>query len=195
MAGGFIITTGINREERAFKEFASKVSGFSSPPRDQYTHLSDFSSILKQELAKLSIRQSFTLQDKYRSLLVVKNETDTSPVEIFKWMRSKGILFKNIARVIPLDIMGKLDLEAIQQYVIERKMAGRFKIVFEGRLCLDERKSEIYNAVLPLIESEVSLKDPAWIVVVQAFKSVVGLSIVETDSKNFNFAESHECNV
>lgn len=191
MAGGFLITSGMNREDKAFKEFMSKVVGFGSSGQKRYTNISNFGVLLKDELTKLKTKQNFIIQEKYKSLLIVRNETESTSVEIFKWMRKNGILFKNILRVVPLDILGRLDVEIIKKYVFEKKRSGSFKILYEGRLCQAETKNSIFGAVIRMIDSPVNLSDPDWMVVVEVFKSIVGLSVVESDDRNFNFAETY----
>lgn len=104
---GFLITTVINREDKAFKEFTSKVMGFSSSEKKDITNFGNFSDILASELSALKQIENFTLIEKYKSIIIVKNQSKMKPSSIFRWMRERNIKFKNIMRVFPLDLIVK----------------------------------------------------------------------------------------
>lgn len=194
MFNGFVITTRMNREDFAFKEFVRKVivpfSKTTGELETQLTNKDDFSEILKQELIKLKKSQKFVLQEKYKSILLVKNLTGQKPTEIFRWMRENELVFQNIARVIPLDLILSFDHQVIHSFISKEKRTGSYKIVFEGRLCPENTKENIFQIIVPLIDSKVDLENPDFLVVVQAFKSFIGLSVLDRDHKNFNFSIS-----
>ncbi|ELA41387.1 uncharacterized protein VICG_01628 [Vittaforma corneae ATCC 50505] len=108
MFNGFAITTAMNREDKAFQEFTTKVAGFAASPKNELTNLTDFTAALNSELSKLRHCQNFILKEKYKSILMVENQTESTPSEIFRWMRDRKLSFQNISRVIPLDLVLKL---------------------------------------------------------------------------------------
>lgn len=189
MFNGFVVTTIMNREDKAFAEFAAKVTGLAAPPNKEPAGFVDFTAALSLELSRLKHHcQSFILKEKHKSILLVKNQTEHTPSEIFKWMRDRCVSFRNISRVVPLDLISKFDEAGIRSFVMENRRRGSFKILFEGRLCPEDLKSEVFKVILPLVDAKVDLTHPDFVVVVQAFKSLVGLCIIENDPRNFNFS-------
>lgn len=190
MFNGFIISTIMNREDKAFKEFVGKASSFSFNSSTTVSTLDNFSTLLQNEVLQLKKNASFLLQSKYKSILLVKNQTSALPSDIFKWLRSSGVSFQHIQRIIPLDLIISFDPIMITNFVVQNKFSGKYKIFFEGRLCPENLKLEIFKVILPLITEKVDLDNPEYVVCVQAFKSFVGISIVGKDSNNFNFSSS-----
>ncbi|KAM0681011.1 hypothetical protein GINT2_000794 [Glugoides intestinalis] len=190
MFNGFIISTIMNREDKAFKEFVGKASSFSFNSGIKISVLDNFSALLQNELQHLKKSARFLLQAKHRSILLVKNQTTSLPSDIFKWMRNCGVSFEHIQRIIPLDLITNFDVAMITDFVLQNKFSGRYKIFFEGRLCPDNLKIEIFKVIIPLITNKVDLDNPDYVVCVQAFKSFVGISILVNDSNNFNFSTS-----
>lgn len=191
MGNGFIITCVINKEEKAFREFKDIVdsSNFNINLAEKIETKMDFSKQLALDLNKLRIKSSFIIKDKHKGILLVQNMSETSPVYIFNRLREKMTVFKNILRVLPLDLLYKFDHEIIQDFVRNHTFCGSYKIMFEGRLCQSDQKDRVFAAIIPIVENVVSLVNPENVIVVQAFKSAVGISIMKNDSKNFNFSK------
>lgn len=188
MMNGFIITTVLNREDKAFKEFVGKVYGFDQKKTPVINNLVNFTSLLNIELEKLKKQQNFILKEKHRSILIIKNLSETKPSDIFRWMRKNGLLFQYISRVIPLDFISNFNILEISKYILNNPFEGSYKILFESRISPDNLKEKIFETIIPLIPSKVNLKTPDFLVVVQGFKLLVGICIVENDIKNFNFS-------
>lgn len=189
MQNGFMVTTVMNREEKAFNEFSNSLARFSSASEEELTNLEDFSIQLQKELRAIKKSTNFSVEEKYKSILIVKNKTKKNPTEIFMWMRKSGLSFKKVLRVIPLDLITKFDEEKIQSFIKEHRFSGTYKVFFEGRLCRNDLKTDLFKLIIPLIQEKVSLDNPEYLIIIQAFKSLIGISVIENDKRNFNFSE------
>lgn len=185
---GFLISTAMNKELKAFKEFSNKANSFVNLEPTTLTNTTNFESLLLEELRNLKINDNFVLLEKYRSILVVKNKTKNLPSNIFKKLRDDNSTFYGIKRIVPLDFITKFDEISIRNFIIKNTFEGTFKIQFEGRLCADNLKSELFKIIIPLIDNKVDLSGPDFVIVIQAFKGLIGLTIMKNDVNNFNFS-------
>lgn len=179
----------MNKEAQGYREFL-KMSERLSPKTAENTSfpVTDFGKTLLDELRLFRSKKIFTKLDEYKSILFVSNHGEERPSAIYARMRALDIRFDYIQRVLPLDIITSFDAAQIREYVLEKNVSGSFKILYEGRLCDGGARERVFQAVLPLMTGRVALDNPEHVVVVQAFKSYVGLSIVGNDAKNFNFS-------
>lgn len=84
--------------------------------------------------------------------------------------------------------------EQISNYIKNNKFAGTYKILFEGRLCPTTLKEELFKIILPILtENKVKLEGPENIILVQAFKGLIGLTAMKNDRNNFNFSIYSDC--
>ena len=177
---GFLLSTSMNKELKGLREFSDKMNSFETLERTEITNLSNFSQCLALELQNLRIRDSFTFIEKYKSLLIVKNYTLSLPSKLFIQLRANKCTFHAIKRIIPLDLITKYDEMVIAAYT--------FKIQFEGRLCPEDLKSNLFKLIIPLVDNKVDLNKPDYVIIIQAFKGLVGITVMENDLNNFNFS-------
>ncbi|KAI4291481.1 hypothetical protein PAPHI01_0755 [Pancytospora philotis] len=189
MGGGFFISCLMNREERGFKEFAERAGLLTMP--DHAVEIgpgTDFRKELGDEVRLLKSQKRFAKLEEYKSFVLVSNHSDEQPSKLVQAMRRLGYSFTNVLRVLPLDIVTKYDEDKIAAYINANKFEGSYKIMFEGRLCDAQLKNKCFELIVPLIPCKVSLDAPDYVVLIQAFKSIVGLSVVPNDPNNFNFS-------
>lgn len=188
MVNGFLISTSMNKELKAFKEFSTKMDSFIQADQKQLDNFSNFTESLAQELRNLKIHENFTVIEQYKSLLIVKNLTKSLPSELFNLLRVNDCVFHSIKRILPLELITKYDETVIASFIQRNKFVGSFKIQFEGRLCSPELKSNLFKIIIPLLENKVNLDTPDYVILIQAFKGLIGLSVMKNDDKNFNFS-------
>lgn len=188
MKSGFIITSIMNKEDKAFKEFNDKIGNIFNAPVQCYNCNSNFQKLLSQEIRNLKTKKNFRLLEKYQSILFIDNNTSKKPSEILEYCRNCQISFRNILRIIPLNIIIKFEIQTIQKFILENPFEGTYKILYEGRLCPNDLKERIFQAIVPIISSKVKLNNPDYVIVVEGFKSFVGISVIKNDTKNFNFS-------
>lgn len=189
MGSGFFLSCRKNREDEAFREFATMTEPLvvRSISRPSYP-IADFTVELQRELLLFRSSRPFSIIDKHASLIFVENRTEQSPVEIVQRLRSRNAPCTNILRIIPLEILGHFDVEAIRQYVSSKSVSGSFKILYEARLCNAERKEAVFRTVLPLVNCRVALDNPEFVIVVETFKNLMGVSVLNRSDSSFNFS-------
>lgn len=185
---GFLISTTMNKEYKAFKEFSSQMNFFVNTEKQELNNFTDFTSSLADELRNLKIQENFTLMEKYKSILIVRNKCKSLPSDLFLRLRTENSSFYDIKRIVPLDFITKFDEVAIAAFIQKNQFNGTFKIQFEGRLCPDELRTDLFKIIIPLINNKVDLKTPEYVIAIQAFKGLIGLTVMKNDSKNFNFS-------
>jgi tRNA(Ser,Leu) C12 N-acetylase TAN1 len=195
MFNGFVITTMLNKEDRAYKEFKTKIKGFSNDSERKMTNLDNFTVLLKSEIEELKNQQNFVLVEKCKSILIIKNQSECLPSNIYKWIRREEVSFRYVLRIIPLDLIIKsLSLQSeipkISTYIKNNKFNDSYKILFEGRFCATDLKEKLFEIIIPLVSTRVNLTNPDFIIVIQSFKSLTGICAIENDFKNFNFSEN-----
>lgn len=189
MGGGFLVTSVINREERAFKELITRFRSMEIGPNTrEVSCTSNFENLLADELRTLKNREDLTVLGKFRSILVLNNKTGYLPAEMFKKLRSSHAEFHSVLRIVPLDFFAKFNQEAIEEYILKNKFEGTYKVMYEGRLCPSGLKERMLQIIVPLVHCKVRLENPDFLIIVQAFKSFVGLTVMRNDSCNFNFS-------
>lgn len=187
MKRGFLITSIINREERAVKEFRSKLKSIAEVRVHEISCTSNFERLLEDELKALRIREDLVVAEKFRSILVLEDRTGRSPIEIFGKLRSLKAEFNNVLRVVPLDFVTRFDQEAIEKYIQRNRFEGTYKVAYEGRLCPSGMREKMLQIIVPLVCSKVDLDNPDVLIVVQVFKNLVGLAVMRNvDSFNFS---------
>ncbi|KAI5175951.1 hypothetical protein PAEPH01_2205 [Pancytospora epiphaga] len=189
---GFLVTCLMNKEERAYKEFIAKTTCLVVPgPETCIFPVIKFAAQLEKEIGQMKNKKKFVKIDEHKSILLFSNHTGMMPSSMFTLLRSLQLGFYSVLRIIPLDLITKFDEEKIITFIKNRNFTGSFKIMYEGRICDPETRERMFKLILPHIPGKVSLDNPDHIVIVQAFKSYVGLSVVSNDLKNFNFFISH----
>lgn len=181
----------MNKEEHAYREF-QRVSELLPPSVAESTPFPvlDFGKALAGELRSFRSRKFFTKLDGYRSILWVSNHSEMRPSAICARMRELDVRFDHIRRVMPLDIITGFDPEQIRRYILGSYAGGSFKIQYEGRLCDSETRERVFGVILPLMTGKVVLDAPEYVVVVQAFRGHLGVSVVGRDARNFNFSNN-----
>lgn len=189
MKNGFIITSNMNREDKSFKEFKDKVQGVvASPSKNSVNSQSNFYQLLMEELKNLKIKDIFAVKEKYKSFLLIENRSSAEPTDILRKCRNKNIEFKNVLRIVPLDFLSKFDQKSVENFILAHPFEGSYKILFEGRLCPEDLKERMFQIIIPLIHGKVKLVNPDYVIIIQAFKNFIGISVMENDVKNFNFS-------
>ena len=225
---GFLISTTMNKEYKAFKEFSNTVDSFVNVTRRKLSNFTNFTDSLAEELNNLKIHENFIILEKYRSILILKSKLPTnynennksndeitdisedniinkndisnshinqnSPSIIFSKLRDSNSSFHAIKRIIPLDFITNFDETAISAFIQRNQFSGSFKIQFEGRLCQPDLKTNLFKIIIPLIQNKVDLNTPEYVIVIQAFKGLIGLTIIKNDENNFNFSVYSEKN-
>ncbi|KAI5148237.1 hypothetical protein ENBRE01_0197 [Enteropsectra breve] len=187
----FFVSCNMNKEDKALKEFQSKAElNATNFPIIEIGPSTNFEKELEFELAMLRSSKSFLKFEEHKSFVIVKSTGDILPSQIVKQFRNLNYEFKHVQRIVPLDYFGSFDEDKIKKYVMNTKFSGSFKIAYEGRLCPEGTKERIFQAVIPMVNSPVNLKNPDFVILVQAFKKHIGITITENDPKNFNFMET-----
>lgn len=187
MKGGFLITSVINREEKALKEFLNKLKCITGEGASEISCTSNFGRLLADELRALKIREDLTVIEKFKSILVLQNRTEQTPTDLFARLRSSQAEFCNVLRVVPLDFLARFDQKSIEKYILENRFEGTYKVAYEGRLCPEGMREKMLQIIVPLVDRKVDLKNPDVLIVVQAFKSLVGLTVMKNVG-SFNFS-------
>lgn len=194
LKSGFYISCIMNREESAYREFVAKAANMELNAGISCSFpVADFAKELRQELRALKTNKNFAKIDEYKSILIIENKTIFTASEIFERLREQECIFHSIQRILPLDIYIKYDESEIRRYVLEKDISGSFKILYEHRLCDDNKnndimKDKIFGIIIPLVPCKVDLKNPDFVIIVQVFKNYIGLAVVKNDHKNFNFS-------
>lgn len=189
MKNGFFISCIMNREDKAFREFITKVSSFGWCGIQSVSFpVTNFKAELARELKMFRSYKYFSLLDEYKSVMLIENKTNLPSTHLYNKMREMDMKFFNVQRILPLDLITSLESPQIASYIMNSKINGRFKILFEGRLCCTKTKEAIFKIIIPLVKSKVDLVSPEFIIVVQAFKKHIGISVVKGESRNFNFS-------
>lgn len=192
MKRGFFISCIMNREAQGFREFVTRMAALDLGGITECAFpVHDFAQQLHDELFAYKSAKNFVKFDEYRSILLVESRLSLLPSQILVRIREAGIEFFNVQRILPLDLFIKYDEEAIKAYIMGQKIEGSFKILYEGRLCRDGMKEQLFKAILPHVQCQVALDRPEYIIVAQAYKSYIGLSVVKGDARNFNFSMKH----
>jgi hypothetical protein len=90
-------------------------------------------------------------------------------------------------KILLANLSGNLEL-TLKNYLKDHPVTGSFKIQFEGRLCSENLKGELFKILIPLINCKVDLTNPEFTILIQAFKNLIGITVIKTDKKNFNFS-------
>lgn len=188
MTSGFYISCIMNREDRGWREFSDKVSLLMAKKEKMpFSANMNFQKALTEELRSYKPKASVELLERHKGVLFAKNLTNINPSEIFKLLRETEARFSNVLRIIPLDLLIKFDEQRIKNTIQESCIEGSFKIMFEGRLCEKDIKEKIFEIIIPNVGCKVDLENPRNVIVVQAFKNFIGLSVIKNDDRNFNF--------
>lgn len=188
---GFFVSTIMNREDKGLREFYNTANKYVKIEKAHLSNTSDFEAALLSELKSMKIKQNFSVLEKHKSMVILKNETKMIPSDIVISMRTKKAEFENVQRVLPLDILVKFDESKISDYIRSKQITGTFKIQFEGRMCPSDLKNNLFKIIIPLIDNKVSLDEPDYTIIIQAFKSLIGISVVKSDKDNFNFSNKN----
>lgn len=194
MKGGFLVTSIINREDKSFREFCSRFRSMRiEQSAVEVSCSSNFEKLLADELKALKAREDFAVLERAKSILVLSNRTRHLPTEIFGRLRSSRTEFCSILRVIPLDFFARFNREAIEEYILKNKFEGTYKVMYEGRLCPSGLKEKMLQIIVPLVHCRVKLEHPDFLIIVQAFKSFVGLTVMKNvDGFNFSSKEAFQ---
>jgi len=188
MKSGFFISCAKNKEERSFKEFVSKIDALTASGTRRPTYpIRSFEEELKRQILEISRTRKFECFSVYKSMLIVENRTSIAPTEIFRQMRRENTEFASLFRVVPLDYFGKLESLKIDDIAAATGISGTYKIVYEDRLCAPDLKPRVFAKVVSAVAARVSLDTPDFIVIVQAYKDNVGISVIRSELGNFNF--------
>lgn len=192
MSSGFFIFCDINKENKAFLEFINSTLTLNlyRIPKTSFP-LIDFESVLQSELKYFKDDKKFTLIDKYKSFILVKNKTNVLPSTIYKRIVKLNIKFKYVARIVPMDLLTSFDPSLITNYIMATSFNGTYKILFEGRLYEKEIKERLFQIIIPLIKCKVQLNNPEFLIVVQAYKKQIGITVIKNDFLNFNLSQIH----
>lgn len=104
--------------------------------------------------------------------------------EIRKLIVERPWDFRFTKRYIPIDIVVKTDLEnmrgAVAELIHKIHENSLFRITVEKRHTFIHSK-EVIDAVAPLVDREVSLQNPDYILLIEIIGEYTGLSVVKPD--------------
>lgn len=190
MPNGFFIFCNINKEKKAFYEFLKETTTLSlnNPiPTVNSSQIFNFEAQLTHELEIFKKKKNFVLIEEFKSIIIVENRTSVLPSEIYnKIVNSSNMHFKYALRIVPIDLFTNIESDKIKSYILDKNFSGTYKVLFEGRLHDKATKEKIFKTIIPLINCKVKLVDPDFLVVIQAYKRKIGLTVIKNDYKNFN---------
>lgn len=189
MKNGFFVSCVLGKEKRAAREIITCLESLELPCEAEPTDFSiDFAKQLDEELKQFKKKKRFYKFVESKSIVFIGNTTELAPSVLHKMIKEKNPKFRSVIRIIPLDMFGQLSSESISKFVQDRSFDGSFKITYQGRLCPSNTKQKVFESILPNLSGKVSLDNPEWQVLVQAYTSYIGISILQSSQCLFNFA-------
>ncbi|KAF9764175.1 hypothetical protein NGRA_0758 [Nosema granulosis] len=193
MKSGFYVSCKKGREEKAFKEFLGVLTNLvdSSKTYDNYENINIREEILKE--VKSLEKNPFKIYFQYRSMFFVSNDSELSPSCIFRALRERAIYFSYIQRIIPIDEFFKFDSDKIKSFIQNKFMHlhKSYKIIYEERFVPEDTRLKVFDSITNVVNLKVDLTSPYYLVVVQALKNNVGISIITDEPSNFNFSKEN----
>ncbi len=116
---------------------------------------------------------------------IITAKTSIPPLEAIEKLR-KALLekpshFRNLLRIIPIQIITRTDLEDIAKTAQEQASViapnDFYRITVEKRKTT-LRSSQIIDAVASVIDNKVDLENPDWVVLVEVIGDYTGISVI-----------------
>lgn len=187
MRTGFFVSCRLNKEPKGLREVIGRLQGLVEPPRKVMGEKS-IQQILEEEIEEYKSSTKFAKHDRYRCILFLENKSTETSLSLFYKLRASGTRFEYVHRVVPLDNFFQFDEEKILESISGLDESKSYKIMYEGRLCHADIKARIFDLITKNISLRVDLESPHYIIVTQAFKNNLGISVVEGEKENFNFS-------
>ncbi|AFN83736.1 hypothetical protein EROM_091200 [Encephalitozoon romaleae SJ-2008] len=187
MRTGFFVSCRLNKEPKGLREVIGRLQGLVEPPTKDVRGRS-IRQILEEEIEEYKSSTKFAKHDSYRCILFLENRSAETSLSLFYKLRASKTRFEYVYRVVPLDNFFQFDEEKILESVRGLDESKSYKIVYEGRLCHADMKERVFNLITKNISLRVDLESPHYIIVTQAFKNSLGISVVEGEKENFNFS-------
>lgn len=189
---GFFITCKMGRETKSVAELKTCLSSISiSSPGSTADMMQQFYNELGEFKSE---KFKFDSQINVKNVIICKNLTATPISEIYSKMRQFKNTLKHTCRIIPISSFVKFrNFESeVARYISElnSKIGKTYKISYEHRITDPKYKESIFSAVVNNVTLKVNLKCPDYILVIQAVKNLIGLSLVENGDDDYNFDSS-----
>ncbi|KAM0672660.1 hypothetical protein CWI42_100250 [Ordospora colligata] len=187
MKKGFFVSCRQNKEQKGLREITRKLQILieSSVRMHKVCRLEEQ---LQDEIEEYKNHSKFVKLMEHRCILVIENKSHESSVSLFNKLRETNTIFEYVHRVIPLERIFRIDDAKIIEGIQGLEDGKSYKIVYEERMCSEGVKKRVFDVITKNICLKVDLETPDYIIAVQVFKSMFGMSVVMNEHKNFSFS-------
>jgi hypothetical protein len=189
MKKGFYISCKKGREEKAFKEVSGVLKNLleSSKEYSQYEDI-DIEKEIKKEVDLLH-SNPFKIYFQYCSMLFISNGSSISSSHLYNLLRENQVSFVFAHRVVPFDAFFKFEETLLCEMIKCIKTDKTYKILYEERFVPENMKLRVFDCITSNLKCTVDLSNPYYLIVVQALKNFIGVSVIENEKFNFNFSK------
>ncbi|KAH9410814.1 hypothetical protein HK407_10g15800 [Ordospora pajunii] len=187
MKKGFFVSCRQSKEQKGLREITSKLQAFVEPSVKRQ-RVCSLEEQLKDEIDEYKNHSKFAKLMEHRCILVIENKSHESSVSLFNKLREANAAFEYVHRVIPLERIFPIDDARIAEGIQGLEHGKSYKIVYEERMCSAGVKKRVFDVITKNICLKVDLEAPDYIIAVQVFKSMFGMSVVMNEHKNFSFS-------
>lgn len=187
MRSGFFISFRLKKESKGLKEVEGTLQKLTEFKRIQGRE-GNVRQLLEEEIREYKSATQFVKYLSYKSIVFLENKSSESSLALFYKLRASNTRFEYAQRIVPLEHFFRYDEKKIIEVIGTLDESKTYKIMYEGRLCSSGMKEMLFKLITNNLILRVSLTDPYYTIVTQAFKNYVGVSVVVNEVKNFNFS-------